>query len=108
MAEKHTGFLGTYFNKTTVLRLSRVSKILAWIALAVYLFQLSLYAGIDIYQILHGFWAGMSILDMLQNIITSIEQPLHGIVYAFALFGISQILLIFLDIEDNTRRSTRQ
>ena len=108
MAEKHTGFLGTYFSKTTVLRISNISKILAWIALAVYLFQLSLYTGIDIYQILHGFWGGMSILDMLQNIITSIEQPLHGIVYAFALFGISQILLIFLDIEDNTRRSTRQ
>jgi hypothetical protein len=108
MKENRVSFLGTYFNKDTVLRLSKALKILAWIVLAVYLFQLVLYVAIDVYQILHGFWAGMSLLDTFQNVITTIGQPLHGVVYAFALWGVSQLLLIFLDIEDNTRRAARR
>jgi hypothetical protein len=108
MAEKHSGFLGTYFDRTTVIRLSRGAKILAWIVLGVHLFQLCLSIGIYILQIARGFWAGQGLTDILQNVMYAIQQPLHGVVYFFALLGISQLMLIFLDIEDNTRRAARQ
>jgi hypothetical protein len=107
MDEKHSGFLGTYFNKTTVTRLSHASKILAWIVLGVHLFQLCLSIGIYVLQISRGFWVGQGLTDILQNLLYAIQQPLHGVVYFFALLGISQLLLIFMDIEDNTRRSAQ-
>jgi hypothetical protein len=107
MADKHTDFSGTYFNKDVVLRLAQALRILAWIILILYAGQLALSLVVDILQILRGFWAGMGFTDMLQNFLVAIEQPLHGAVYAFALWGISHLLLIFLDIEDNTRRAAR-
>ncbi len=107
MADRHSNFLGTYFNKETVLRLAQALKILAWVILAIYAAQLVLSIGVNILQILRGFWAGMSFTDGAQNFLAVFEQPLQGVVYAFALLGISQLLLIFLDIEDNTRRAAR-
>jgi hypothetical protein len=104
---KRDDFLGTYFNKDTVLRMAQGLKILAWIVLVIYGGQLVLSIGVYTLQILRGFWAGMGFTDILQNFLSAFEQPLHGVVYSFALWGISQLLLIFLDIEDNTRRSAR-
>jgi hypothetical protein len=104
---KREEFLGTYFNKDTVLRLAQALKILAWIILATYAIQLLLSLGVNTLQILRGFWVGMGFTDILQNYLYSFEQPLHGVVYSFALWGISQLLLIFLDIEDNTRGAAR-
>ena len=107
MEDQHSNFLGTYFNKDAALRLAQGLKILAWIILIIYGCQLVLSIGVYTLQILRGFWAGMSFTDGLQNFLTAFEQPLHGVVYSFALWGISQLLLIFLDIEDNTRRAAR-
>ncbi len=104
---KRESFLGTYFNKDAVLRLAEILKILAWVILVIYGFQMILSIVIYILQILRGFWAGMGITDIVQNFMFAIEQPLHGMVYSFALWGISQLLLIFMDIEDNTRRAAR-
>jgi hypothetical protein len=108
MKEPHTGFPGTYFNKDVVLRISRASKLLAWIVLGVYGIQLFLSIGTNIVQMLQGFWVGMRFFDIFQNFLYAFEQPLHGVVYFFALMGVSQLLLIFLDVEDNTRRAARQ
>jgi hypothetical protein len=107
MTEKHATFLGTYFNKETVLRLANAAKILAWVVLGVHLFQLCLSIVTYLLQIARGFWVGQGPTDILQNILYAIMQPLHGVVYFFALLGISQLLLIFMDIEDNTRRAAR-
>jgi hypothetical protein len=107
MEDKHSNFPGTYFNKDTVLRMARGLKILAWIIVVIYGGQLILSIGVNTLQILRGFWAGMGITDMIQNYLFAFEQPLHGLVYSFALWGVSQLLLIFLDIEDNTRRAAR-
>jgi hypothetical protein len=107
MEDKHSNFLGTYFKKDTVLRLAQALKILAWIILIIYGSQLVLSLGVNTLQILRGFWAGMGFTDILQNYLVAFEQPLHGVVYSFALLGISQLLLIFMDIEDNTRRAAR-
>ena len=104
---KRDVFLGTYFDKNAVLRFAQALKILAWIILIIYGGQLVLSIGVNVLQILRGFWAGMGFTDGVQNFLIAFEQPLHGMVYSFALWGISQLLLIFLDIEDNTRRSAR-
>jgi hypothetical protein len=108
MEGKRSEFLGTYFNKDVVLRLSMAAKVLAWIVLVVYTIQLCLSLGVNILQISRGFWIGMGFTDILQNLLYSIQQPLHGLVYFLALMGVSQALLIFLDIEDNTRRAARK
>jgi hypothetical protein len=107
MEENRGVFLGTYFNKDTVLKLARASKILAWVVLAVHLVQLLVSLAINILQIVRGFWVGMGFTDIIQNFIYAFQTPLHGVVYFFALLGIAEILLIFLDIEDNTRRAAR-
>lgn len=107
MDDKHSNFPGTYFNKDTVLRMARALKILAWIIVVIYGGQLILSIGANTLQLLRGFWAGMGFTDILQNYLFAFEQPLHGLVYSFALWGISQLLQIFLDIEDNTRRAAR-
>ena len=107
MEDKHSKFPGTYFNKDTVLHMARALKILAWIIVVIYGGQLILSIGVNTLQLLRGFWAGMGFTDILQNYLFAFEQPLHGLVYSFALWGISQLLLIFLDIEDNTRRAAR-
>jgi|WetSurMetagenome_2_1015567.scaffolds.fasta_scaffold57013_2 hypothetical protein len=107
MKDEHARFLGTYFDKDTVLKLARASKTLAWIVLGVYGIQLIASLLTNIIQIRNGFWVGLGLTDAIQNFLYAIEQPLHGIVYFFALLGISQLLLIFLDIEDNTRRAAR-
>ena len=108
MDEKRSGFLGTYFDKTTVLGISRAARILAWVVLAYSAVDLLLSGGVLALQIARGFWAGMGPTDVLSNIFQIFQQPLHGVVYFFALLGVSQLLLIFLDIEDNTRRAARR
>ncbi len=105
MEENRAVFFGTYFNKDVVMKLARASKILAWVVLAVHLVQLLVALGVNILQIIRGFWVGMGFTDILQNFIYILQTPLHGVVYFFALLGVSEILLIFLDIEDNTRRA---
>ncbi len=105
---RHSGFLGTYFDKETVMKVSKASMVLAWVVLGVYGVQLVTSLVTDVIQIRNGFWVGLSLADGIQNFLYSIEQPLHGVVYFFALLGIAQLLLIFLDVEDNTRRAVRQ
>ena len=107
MENRHSNFPGTYFNKDTVLRLAQALHILAWIILVIYGGQLILSIGVNTLQILRGFWVGLGFTDIVQNYLSAFEQPLHGLVYTFALWGIYQLLLIFLDIEDNTRRAAR-
>ena len=48
--EKHAGFLGTYFDRDGVLRLSRWADVIAWIVLTVYLLSW-------IFSLLLFFWA---------------------------------------------------
>ena len=45
--------------------------------------------------------------DVAQSILYLFEQPLRGVVYFIVLQGVAQALLIFMDLEDNTRRSAR-
>lgn len=106
---RQAGFLGTYFDRDGVLRLSRWADVVAWIILTVYLltwlFSLLLYFG----QYYNGLYMdkGATFLNTINMFTPFLQQPLPGIFYFFGLQAVSKGLLIFLDMEDNTRRAAR-
>jgi hypothetical protein len=105
--EKRVNFLGTYFSKDTVLRLTSVAKFFSWIVVGVYALLWLIQALAMILQIGRGFWTGMGFTDVVQSILYLFEQPLRGLVYFIVLQGVAQALLMFMDMEDNTRRTAR-
>jgi len=105
--EKRENFLGTYFSKDTVLRLTSVAKILSWVVVGVYALEWLVQALVMVLQIARGFWTGMGFTDVVQSILYLFEQPLRGVVYFVVLQGVAQALLMFMDMEDNTRRAAR-
>ncbi|MBE3066119.1 MAG: hypothetical protein IMZ73_01645 [Chloroflexi bacterium] len=105
--EKRENFLGTYFSKDTVLRLTSVAKLLSWVVVGVYALEWLVQALAMVLQITRGFWTGMGFTDVAQSILYLFEQPLRGVVYFVVLQGVAQALLMFMDIEDNTRRAGR-
>ncbi len=108
MKESHTGFAGTYFNKDTVIKIARLARLAAWGVLGVYGARLLIDIAFTLTQIAQGGWVGMRLIDIIQNILSVIEQVLPGVVYFFILMGIRYLLLIQLDVEDNTRRAARK
>ncbi len=56
---------------------------------------------------MRGLIIGMGLTDNLQNILYILERPLHGMLYFAGMQAASKGLLIFLDVEDNTRRAAR-
>jgi hypothetical protein len=58
-------------------------------------------------QVSAGSWMGMGFTDVAQSILYLFEQPLRGVVYFIVLQGLAQGLLVFMDLEDNTRRAAR-
>ncbi len=107
--EKQAGFLGTYFDRDGVLRLSRWADVVAWIVLTIYLltwlFSLLLYFG----QYFNGLYTdkGATFLNVINMFAPFLQQPLPGVFYFFGLQAVSKGLVIFLDMEDNTRRAAR-
>ena len=103
-----TSFMGTYFDRSIVLRIVRVAEISSWVVLVVYGAQLLISAMVLVLQYARGFmqWAGYT--DTAQQILFVLEQPFRGIVYFVGLQAIAKILLMFMDIEDNTRRAARK
>ena len=107
---KPTTFLGTYFDRDAVLRISRWAEILAWIVLTIYmldwLFSLLLFFA----QYYNGMFMekGMTFLNGVTFFSPYLTRPLPGIFYFFGLQAVSKVLQILLDVEDNTRRAARQ
>jgi hypothetical protein len=107
--EKQANFLGTYFDRDGVLRLARWADVVAWVVLTVYilswLFSLLLFFG----QYFNGMYfdKGATFLNVFNMFTPYLQQPLPGLLYFFGLQAISKGLLIFLDMEDNTRRAAR-
>ncbi len=50
---------------------------------------------------------GMTFLNVFNMFTPYLQQPLPGLFYFFGLQAVSKGLLIFLDMEDNTRRAAR-
>jgi len=106
--EKQQGFMGTYFDRSTVIRISRWAEISSWIVAGLYALDLLVAIGVFVLSNIRGFWAGMGFTDYVQNVLFIIERPFRGIAYFFALQAIGKALLILMDMEDNTRRAARK
>ena len=108
--EKQEKFLGAYFDRDAVLRLSRWSDGLSWATLTIYfltwLFSVLLFGS----QYANGMMGdkGMSLLMGLNMFAPFLTQLLPGVFYFFGLQAVSKGLLIMLDMEDNTRRAARK
>jgi hypothetical protein len=105
MAEKgniRPTFIGTYFNKESVLRLARWAEIISWVLMAAYVIQW----GYSQWQSISNSISGGYPIDMNYTLF-SIPQLLQGVMLLIILQAVSKVLLILLDIEDNTRRAAR-
>ncbi|MBI3153357.1 MAG: hypothetical protein HYZ21_14585 [Chloroflexi bacterium] len=108
--ENHTGFLGTYFDRDTVIKISRAAGIFAWVALGIYLFTTLVSLSQFLIQFATGvfYQKGISIVDILSFFNPYLLQPIPGLVYFIGLKFAQHGLLILLDMEDNTRRAARK
>jgi len=107
--DKQAAFLGTYFDRDGVLRLSRWADIIAWIVLTIYLLAWLFSIMLFFAQYANGLYfdKGITFINVLNMFAPYLQQPLPGVFYFFGLQAISKGLLIFLDMEDNTRRAAR-
>lgn len=109
MEEKRESFYGLFFDKGTVLKLSRWAGILGWVVLIIYL-STTLVSFIQFMtQFVTGvfYQKGMSIFDLLSFFTPYLMQPIPGVIYFFGLKFVENTLLILLEMEENTRRSAR-
>lgn len=108
--ESHTGFLGTYFNRDTALRIARTAGILAWVLLAMYAYTTIVSIGQYWSLVLSGgvSFEGLTIFDRLSLPTMQLAQLTPGVVYFIMLKVAQQVLLILLDVEDNSRRAARK
>ena len=101
-------FLGTYFDRSVVLRIVRGAEVASWVVLVVYGLQFLLALVVFVLSFTRGFMQGMGFTDLFQQLLFVLEQPFRGVVYFLGLQALAKILLIFMDIEDNTRRAARK
>jgi len=108
--ESRTNFAGTYFERDAVLRLARLARILSWVFLCVYILTTLLSLLQFVPQFSSGLFydKGMNTANVLNLFSPFLTQPLPGIFYFVGLQTVSSVLLIFLDMEDNTRRAARK
>jgi hypothetical protein len=108
--EERTGFLGTYFDRDAALRLARWAGILAWALLGMYLYTTLVSTGQFLTLLLSGgiSYEGTTIFDRLSIPTMQISQLVPGLVYFLMLKIAQQIILILLDVEDNSRRAARK
>lgn len=107
---KQEKFFGTYFDRDNILRISRWADVVGWIVLTVYLLTWVLSILLFIAQYSNGlfFDKGMTFLSIFSIFKPYFIEPVPGVIYFFILQGISKVLLIMLDMEDNSRRSARK
>jgi hypothetical protein len=108
--EQRTGFLGTYFDRDAVLRVARLAGVLAWVLLAVYLYNTLVSIGQFWFMAASGgiSYAGANIFDRLSMPTVYFSQLAPGVVYFVMLKVAQQALLILLDMEGNSRRAARK
>ncbi len=108
--EKSSRFLGTYFEADSVIKVARWANILSWVVLGIYLL-VWLGALIQVlFQFFNGmiFDKGIVVLNVMNIFLPYLTQPLPGLLYFFGLQAVSKILLILLDVEENTRRAVQK
>lgn len=105
--ESKAPFLGTYFERDSVFRLARLADIFSWIVLALYVAQVLLSLLVYVLQISRGFIYPGGITDVAQQVLYMLQTITPGLWYFVGLQGAGRLLLIFMDIEENTRRAAR-
>jgi len=108
--ENRTGFLGTYFDRDSALRLARWAGILAWVLLGMYTYTTLVSIGQFLTLLVSGAvsYTGTNIFDRLSIPTMQISQLVPGLVYFVMLKVAQQVLLILMDVEDNSRRAARK
>jgi hypothetical protein len=98
-------FAGVYFDRDSVLRLARFADISAWIALLYYLGQGVVSVIVLVLQISRGLVAYPGITDYAQQFFWTLQPVIPGLWNFIGLQAVGRLLLIFMDMEDNTRRA---
>lgn len=108
--EKQEKFLGAYFDRDAVLKLSRWADTISWVTLTLYVLTWAFSALLFVSQYANGMMGdkGASFLMGVNMFSPFLTQFLPGVFYFFGLQAISKVLLILLDMEDNTRRGARK
>jgi hypothetical protein len=108
--DQRTGFFGTYFDRDVSLRMARWAGILAWVLLAMYLYTTLVSIGQFLFLLASGAvsYTGANIFDLMSIPTLQISQLVPGLVYFVMLKIAQQVLLILLDVEDNSRRAARK
>ena len=103
-------FLGTYFDRDVVMRFSHWAQVASWVVLALYLITWVTTFTQFLVQYSSGMFynKGMTIFDSFNFFTPYLTQPLPGIMFFFSLQAIAHLLVIFLDVEENTRRAARK
>jgi hypothetical protein len=100
-------FAGTYFDRDSVLRLARLSSLFAWISLAYYAVQAFVAIVVFVLQLARGLIALPGYTDVAQQLIWLLQPIVPGLWNFIGLQAVGKLLLIFMDMEDNTRRAAR-
>ena len=108
--ESEQKFFGTYFDRDVVMRLSRWARIFSWVVLALYLITWVTTFTQFLVQYSSGMFynKGMTIFDNFNFFTPYLIQPIPGVMFFFSLQAIAHLLVIFLDIEENTRSAARK
>jgi hypothetical protein len=102
-----TNFAGTYFNRDSVLRVARLADIFAWAALIYYAAQAVVALTIFVLQLARGLMVLPGVTDYIQQFLWIFQPALPGLWNFIGLQAVGKLLLIFMDMEDNTRRAAR-
>jgi len=105
--QNKTNFVGTYFDKDSVIRIAKFLKLASWVVAGVYIFQFILSVTVFTLQLVRKMVYIGGPTDFAQQLIWQIQPSLAGLIFFAALQAIALGLLILLDIEDNTRRAAR-
>jgi hypothetical protein len=103
-----TNFAGTYFERDSVLRIARLAGIFAWASLIYYAAQIALALTTFTLQLLRGLIVLPGFTDVAQQIIWMFQPGIPALWNFIGLQAVGKILLIFMDMEDNTRRAARK
>jgi len=109
--DKQNKFFGTYFERDSVLRISRAADVVSWVILTIYILTWAFTLILFLIQYFSGLYFAKgeeTFLTIFSLFSPYLQQPIPGLIYFFALQGISKGLLILLDMEDNTRRAARK
>lgn len=108
--ENRTGFFGTYFDRDTVLRVARLADVLAWVLLTLYIYTTVVSVGQFWLFVTSGAasYEGASIFDLMSIPGQQLSPLVPGLIYFIMLKVAQQVLLILLDMEDNSRRAARK